>query len=60
MERRSFPGGAVDVYYEADNTTRSNKGQKEETHVNPITDALKAHLEINVSTAMQLQKLDEE
>jgi hypothetical protein len=29
---------AVDVYYEADNTTRSNKGQKEEVHVNPVTD----------------------
>lgn len=51
---------AVDVYYEADNTTRSNKGQKEDLSVNPITEQLKAHLEINVSTAMQLQKLDEE
>jgi hypothetical protein len=42
------------VYYEADNTTRSNNkgGQKEETHVNPVTDQLKGHLEINVSTAM--------
>ena len=52
---------AVDVFYEADNTTRSKTGQKEEKkQVNPVTDPLKAHLEINVSTAIQLQKLDEE
>lgn len=45
---------AVDVYFEADNTTRSNKGSKEDSHVHPPPDPIKAQLEINVSTAMQL------
>ena len=47
----------VDVFYEADNTARPKN--KDAPH-NPIFDSLKGQLEINASTAMQLQKVDEE
>ena len=48
----------VDIFYEADNTTPSKN--KDVPQNNPIFDSLKAQLEVNASTAMQLQKLDEE